>query len=249
MTSATVSGETSSPTIRPEEAAHFGKLAAEWWDPKGSSAMLHKLNPLRLGFIRSAVDMHWGTDVTTRAPLVGKTALDVGCGAGLLCEPLARIGAKVTGVDAAAENIAAARHHAAGMRLDIDYYAGELSTLPAGTFDLVTSMEVIEHVADKAAFVRELVARLAPGGLMILSTPNRTAASKLLLVDGAEMIGQVPRGTHNWDDFIVPEELDELLDAAGMEMGTPRGIAFTAMKGLHLSDDLKLNYIVTATRR
>lgn len=249
MTSATVSGETNSPTIRPEEAAHFGKLAAEWWDPKGSSAMLHKLNPVRLGFIRSALDMHWGTDVTTRAPLVGKTALDVGCGAGLLCEPLARMGAKVTGVDAAAENIAAARHHAAGMRLDIDYHAGELSTLPAGTFDLVTSMEVIEHVADKAAFVRELAARLAPGGLMILSTPNRTAASKLLLVDGAEMIGQVPRGTHNWDDFIVPEELGELLDAAGMEMGTPRGIAFTAMKGLHLSDDLKLNYIVTATRR
>jgi len=249
MTSATVSGETTSPTIRPEEAAHFGKLAAEWWDPKGSSAMLHKLNPVRLGFIRSAIDTHWGTDVTIRTPLAGRTAIDVGCGAGLLCEPLARMGAEVTGVDAAAENIAAARHHAAGMRLDIDYHAGELSTLPEGTFDLVTSMEVIEHVADKAAFVRELVARLAPGGLMILSTPNRTAASKLLLVDGAEMIGQVPRGTHDWDDFIVPEELAELLDSAGMEMGTPRGIAFTAMKGLHLSDDLKLNYIVTATRR
>ncbi|WP_144096626.1 bifunctional 2-polyprenyl-6-hydroxyphenol methylase/3-demethylubiquinol 3-O-methyltransferase UbiG [Croceicoccus sediminis] len=249
MTSATVTGETSSPTIRPEEAAHFGKLAAEWWDPRGSSAMLHKLNPVRLAFIRSAIDTHWGTDVTIRAPLTGRTAIDVGCGAGLLCEPLARMGAKVTGVDAAAENIAAARHHAAGMRLDIDYHAGELSSLPEDTFDLVTSMEVIEHVADKRAFVRELVSRLAPGGLMILSTPNRTAASKLLLVDGAEMIGQVPRGTHDWDDFIVPEELGELLNDAGMEMGAPKGIAFTAMKGLHLSDDLKLNYIVTATRR
>lgn len=249
MTSATVTGETSSPTIRPEEAAHFGKLAAEWWDPRGSSAMLHKLNPVRLAFIRSAIDTHWGTDVTIRAPLAGRTAIDVGCGAGLLCEPLARMGAKVTGVDAAAENIAAARHHAAGIRLDIDYHAGELSSLPEGTFDLVTSMEVIEHVADKRAFVRELVSRLAPGGLMILSTPNRTAASKLLLVDGAEMIGQVPRGTHDWDDFIVPEELGELLNDAGMEMGAPKGIAFTAMKGLHLSDDLKLNYIVTATHR
>jgi len=253
MTSATVSGETSSPTpsatIRPEEAAHFGSLAADWWDPRGSSAMLHKLNPVRLGFIRDAIDSHWGTDVAGRTPLVGKRALDVGCGAGLLCEPLARMGADVTGVDAAAENVAAARLHAQGMGLAIAYHAGELASLPEGMFDLVTSMEVIEHVADKAAFVSELAARLAPGGLMILSTPNRTAASKLFLVDGAELIGQVPRGTHNWDDFITPEELEDLLSDAGLAMGTPRGIAFTAMKGLHLSDDLKLDYIVTATRQ
>ncbi|WP_066557272.1 bifunctional 2-polyprenyl-6-hydroxyphenol methylase/3-demethylubiquinol 3-O-methyltransferase UbiG [Croceicoccus bisphenolivorans] len=249
MTSATVTGETGSLTIRPEEAEHFGKLAAQWWDPKGSSAMLHKLNPVRLAFVRDHVDTHFGTDVAGRKPLEGKRALDVGCGAGLLCEPLARLGAAVTGVDAAHENIAAARLHADGMGLSIDYHAGELASLPAGQFDLVTSMEVIEHVADKALFVRELAARLAPGGLMILSTPNRTAASKLLLVDGAEMLGHIPRGTHDWDDFITPEEMGELLTEAGLDMGTPRGIAFTAMKGLHLSDDLKLNYIVTATRQ
>jgi len=249
MTSATVSGETKSPTIRPEEAAHFGKLAADWWDPKGSSAMLHKLNPVRLGFIRGAIDTHWGTDVAGRTPLDGKRAIDVGCGAGLLCEPLARMGAKVTGIDAAGENIAAARLHAKGVGLAIDYHAGELSGLPSGTFDLVTAMEVIEHVADKPAFVSELAGRLAPGGLMILSTPNRTAASKLLMVEGAELLGQIPRGTHHWDDFIMPDELSELLHDAGLEMGAPKGIAMSAMKGLHLSDDMKLNYIVTATRR
>ena len=248
MTSATVSGETTSPTIRPEEAAHFGKLAAEWWDPKGSSAMLHKLNPVRLGFIRSAIDMHWGTDVTTRVPLVGKTALDVGCGAGLLAEPLARMGAAVTGVDAAPENIAAARAHAAGQGLGIDYHAGELAALPPATFDLVTSMEVVEHVADPAAFIAELAARLAPGGLMILSTPNRTALSKLLLVEAAERIGAVPRGTHDWGQFLKPEELTALLAAAGLEVVDRTGLAPSAARGFKLGGSEALNYLLAAQR-
>ena len=130
-------------TIRPGEAAHFGKLAAEWWNPKGSSAMLHRLNPVRLGFVREAIDAHWGGDAAALKPLSGKRALDVGCGAGLLCEPLARLGAAVTGVDAAAENIAAASDHAAAMGLAIDYRAGELSALGLGQFDLVTCMEVL----------------------------------------------------------------------------------------------------------
>lgn len=236
-------------TIRPEEAAHFGKLAADWWDPKGSSAMLHRLNPVRLAFIRDAIDAHWHGDVEGRTPLAGRRALDVGCGAGLLCEPLARMGADVTGIDAANENVAAARAHAAGMGLDIAYRAGELAALDAAPFDLVTCMEVIEHVADKRAFVRELAARLAPDGLMVLSTPNRTGASKLLLVEAAERFGQIPQGTHDWDDFVTPEELGELLAEAGLEMGTPRGIAFSPLRGLQLSDDLKLNYVVTATKR
>ena len=179
----------SSVTIRPEEAAHFGKLAADWWDPKGSSAMLHRLNPVRLGFVREAIDAHWGTDSRGVRPLSGKRALDVGCGAGLLAEPLARLGAAVTGVDAARENIAAANAHAAGAGLAIDYRCGDVAELGLTGFDLVTSMEVIEHVADKPAFLGALAAALAPDGLMVLSTPTRTAKSRLLMVEAAERIG------------------------------------------------------------
>lgn len=238
---------TSSATIRPEEAAHFGALAADWWDPKGSSAMLHRLNPVRLGFVREAIDRHFGTDSQVLRPLAGKRALDVGCGAGLLCEPLARLGGMVTGVDAAQENIAAAQAHAAGTGLEIDYRCGDVSELGLAGFDLVTSLEVIEHVADKRAFLAALAGALAPGGLMILSTPNRTVQSKLLMVEGAERLGMVPRGTHHWDDFITPDELGELLGQAGLAMGTPRGIGWSPLKGLHLSDDLALNYIVAVT--
>lgn len=246
-TTHTRSKSTGATTIRPEEAAHFGQLAREWWDPKGSSAMLHRLNPVRLAFVRDAIDTHWGT-ADAGKPLAGKSALDVGCGAGLLCEPLARLGASVTGVDAAPENIAAAAAHAAGRGLDLRYMAGEVSTLDIGQFDLVTSMEVIEHVADKQAFVAALAARLAPGGLLVLSTPNRTARSRLLLVDGAEALGLIPRGTHHWDHFITPEELGELLRETGFTVGAMQGIAFTPSRGLHLSDDMSLNYILSATR-
>jgi 2-polyprenyl-6-hydroxyphenyl methylase/3-demethylubiquinone-9 3-methyltransferase len=242
MTDATVA----TATIRPEEAAHFGAQAADWWDPKGSSAMLHRLNPVRLAFLREAIDLHWGGDIESARPLAGKTALDVGCGAGLLAEPLARLGAAVTGVDAAAENIAAAQRHAAGAGLTIDYRHGELTSLGLGRFDLVTCLEVIEHVADKPAFIAALAAQLAPGGLMVLSTPNRTPQSRLLLVGAAEAVGLVPRGTHHWDDFVTPDELGELLTGVGLVMSVPRGIAFSPARGLHLSDDLALNYIVTA---
>ncbi len=244
-----MSNATSTATIRPEEAAHFGRLAADWWDPKGSSAMLHRLNPVRLGFIRAAIDAHWPGDSRSVKPLAGKRAADIGCGAGLLCEPLARLGAAVTGVDAAAENIAAATAHAAGSGLAIDYRYGDVAALGLTGFDLVTSLEVIEHVADKPAFIAALAGMMAPDGLMILSTPNRTAQSRLLLVGAAEAIGMVPRGTHHWDDFITPEELRELLAGAGLEMGEPRGIAFSALHGLTLSDNLALNYIVTAKPR
>lgn len=237
----------SSATIRAEEAAHFGRLAADWWDPKGSSAMLHRLNPVRLQFIRAAIDAHWPGDSRSVRPLAGKRALDVGCGAGLLCEPLARLGASVTGVDAAAENVAAAAAHAAGGGLAIDYRHGDIAELALGQFDLVCSMEVIEHVADKAAFIAALGKCLAPGGLMILSTPNRTPKARLLMVEAAERLGMVPRGTHHWDDFITPDELGELLDGAGLAMGQPRGIGWSPLAGLHLSDDLALNYIVSVT--
>ncbi|MBD3746133.1 MAG: bifunctional 2-polyprenyl-6-hydroxyphenol methylase/3-demethylubiquinol 3-O-methyltransferase UbiG [Sphingopyxis terrae] len=238
----------SATTINPHEAAHFGALAADWWDPHGSSAMLHKLNPVRLSYIRDRIDAHWLTDSRDLKPLAGKRALDVGCGAGLLAEPLARMGAAVTGVDAAPENIAAARAHAAGQGLGIDYHAGELAALPPATFDLVTSMEVVEHVADPAAFIAELAARLAPGGLMILSTPNRTALSKLLLVEAAERLGAVPRGTHDWGQFLKPEELTALLAAAGLEVVDRTGLAPSAARGFKLGGSEALNYLLAAQR-
>jgi 2-polyprenyl-6-hydroxyphenyl methylase/3-demethylubiquinone-9 3-methyltransferase len=237
----------STSTIRADEAAHFGKLAADWWNPKGSSAMLHRLNPVRLGFVRAAIDAHWDCDSRSLRPLGGKRALDVGCGAGLLCEPLARLGAAVTGIDAAAENIAAASAHAASAGHNIDYRCGDVGVLGLAGFDLVTSLEVLEHVADPAAFVAALSAALAPGGLMVLSTPNRTARSRLLLVEAAERTGMIPRGTHHWDQFVTPDELRDLLAETGLVMGEPQGIAWSPNKGLHLSDDLALNYIVSAT--
>jgi len=236
-------------TINAAEAGHFGALAADWWDPKGSSAMLHKLNPVRLRFIRAAIDAHFGSDAKSRYPLSGKTTLDVGCGAGLLCEPLARLGGAVTGVDAAPENIDAAKAHAALSGLHINYHAGEIAAQGLGQFDVVTCMEVIEHVMDPAAFVAELVRHLRPDGLLLLSTPNRTASSRLFLVEAAERLGQVPRGTHDWNKFLTPEELTTLLADAGLDVVNMQGIAFSPMSGLHLSDNLALNYILSARLR
>ena len=248
MNASTGTAETRSGTIDPKEAAHFGRLAAEWWDPRGESAMLHKLNPVRLAYIRSAIDHHWAEAGSARKPLAGRSAIDVGCGAGLLTEPLARLGAKVTGLDAAAENVAAASAHAQAVGLEVDYRNADIETLQGETFDLVTSMEVIEHVTDPAAFVAALERALAPGGLMLLSTPNRTAMSRIMLVEAAERLGQVPRGTHDWHKFLTPEELTEHLHAAGLTVLDTRGIAWDPLKGLHLSDNLALNYLMTVVR-
>ena len=238
-----------SSTIRPNEAAHFGKLAAEWWDPKGSSAMLHRLNPVRLGFVREMVDRIFGTERTERRPLAGKSALDVGCGAGLLTEPLARMGAAATGLDAAPENIAAARLHAERQGLAIDYRHGSVETLGEGeTFDLVCSMEVVEHVTDPAAFVAGLGRALAPGGLMLLSTPNRTVLSRLALITVGEGTGQIPRGTHDWQKFLKPDELEVLLQQAGLRVIETRGLSLDPMKGFVLSDDVRMDYLMAAVR-
>jgi 2-polyprenyl-6-hydroxyphenyl methylase/3-demethylubiquinone-9 3-methyltransferase len=235
-------------TIDPKEAAHFGTLAAEWWDPKGSSAMLHRLNPPRLRYLREQIDAHFGGDATSFTPLAGKRALDVGCGAGLLCEPLARLGASVTGIDAAPENIAAAATHAAASGLAIDYRAGSVEGLGDDRFDLVTSMEVIEHVTDPAGFVAGLVAALAEGGLLVVSTPNRTPVSRLAMITLGEGSGRIPKGTHDWDKFLTPDELETLLSAAGMRVIDRRGLAYSPARGFVLSDDLTLDYFLTAVR-
>ena len=192
------------------------------------------------------MNAHFETDWQGIKPLLGKSALDIGCGAGLVCEPLARLGAEVTGVDAASDNVSAASAHAEAGGLNIRYMLGEVAGLDIGTFDLVTSLEVIEHVADKRAFLRDVAARLAPGGLLVLSTPNRTPASRLLLVGAAEAVGYVPKGTHHWEDFVTPEELEELLREIGIEVIERRGIAWRPGKGLHLSEDEALNYILSA---
>ena len=235
------------PTIDPAEAAHFGAMAAGWWDPAGSSAMLHRLNPPRLRYIREAIDRHWDGDDASFAPLAGRTALDVGCGGGLLAEPLARLGAAVTGIDAAAEAIAVARAHAARSGLSIEYRTGGIEAV-GERFDLVTSLEVIEHVSDPAAFVAGLAGALAEGGLMVLSTPNRTPLSRLAMITLAEGTARIPRGTHDWGKFLTPDELTALIEDAGLRVDDIRGLSFSPARGFVLSDSTALDYLVTATR-
>jgi 2-polyprenyl-6-hydroxyphenyl methylase/3-demethylubiquinone-9 3-methyltransferase len=232
-------------SIVPGEVEQFGKMAADWWDPNGASAMLHKLNPVRLKYIRDQIDQHWQCDECGRTPLVGKTALDVGCGAGLLTEPLARLGAKTMGVDATPEVIAVAREHAERSGLEIEYRVGDVQEVE-GQFDLITCMEVIEHVADPAMFVKAVAKRLAPNGLLIMSTPNATSWSRLIIITLGEGLGKVPRGTHDFDKFISPDRLKVMLADAGLKCLDVEGVAWSPTRGLHLSDDVRLNYVLTA---
>jgi 2-polyprenyl-6-hydroxyphenyl methylase / 3-demethylubiquinone-9 3-methyltransferase len=237
-------GDTS---VVPDEVRQFASHADDWWNPDGSQAVLHKLNPVRLKYIRDRIDQHWQCDECGRTPLEGKRALDVGCGAGLLTEPLTRLGARATGVDAAPELIAAAREHAAAMGLDIDYRERTVEETE-GQFDLVTAMEVVEHVADPGAFLKALAKRLAPGGLLILSTPNATGWSRLMMMVIGEGTGRIPKGTHDFGKFLGPERMQQLLADAGLKCLDVEGIAWSPTRGLHLSDDLRLNYLVAAVR-
>ncbi|MDB5699818.1 MAG: ubiG [Sphingomonadales bacterium] len=239
---------TADSSILPSEAAHFGAMAGDWWNPKGSSAMLHRLNPVRLKYIREAVDRHWSGDTAARRPLAGKRALDMGCGAGLLTEPLARLGADVTGIDAAPENIAAAQGHAVLSGLSIDYRVGGTDAIAGMGFDLITCMEVIEHVSDPNVFVAGLAGAMASGGLLIMSTPNRTPMSRLAMITIAEGLGRIPKGTHDWDKFLTPDELRLLFGKAGLKTLDTKGLSYSPMSGFALTDDLKLDYLVTAVR-
>ena len=229
------------------EVSQFASHAGEWWNPRGSQAMLHRLNPVRLAYIRDWIDQHWQCDECGRRPLEGKRALDVGCGAGLLAEPLARLGAEVTAIDPAEELIEAAREHAAGQGLLIDYRATAVEKVD-GEFDLITAMEVIEHTADPQAFLHSLSQRLAANGLLILSTPNATGWSRLITITLAEGFGAIPKGTHEFDKFIAPERMKALMADAGLKCLDVEGIAWSPTRGLHLSEDLRLNYLMAATR-
>ena len=236
-------------SVNPAEADFFGKLAADWWNPRGSSAMLHRINPLRLGYIRTAALARFGRAASDRQALAGLCALDVGCGAGLLTEPLARMGASVTGLDAAADNIAVARLHAEAGRLAIDYRGGSVEALASGgaKFDLVTCLEVVEHVADRASFIAALATLLAPGGLLVMSTPNRTPLSYATLIVGAErVVRNIPRGAHDWQRFITPDELTALLAAAGLLVTEVSGLTWRPGTGFALGRDTSVNYLLTA---
>ena len=240
-------------TIDAAEAGFFGALASDWWDPKGSSAMLHRINPLRLRYIRDATVAR-GADPRTRHLLAGTTALDVGCGAGLLTEPLARMGAAVTGIDAAPENIAAATAHAAAGGLNVAYRCVPVEVLAREgvAFDLVTCMEVVEHVADRAAFLASLRTLTADTGLLIMSTPNRTALSYATVIVGAERITRsIPRGAHDWRKFVTPQELTAELAIAGFRVTDTTGLTWRPGfgrpgTGFVLGRDMSVNYYLTA---
>ena len=219
--------QASAGTIDDEEVARFSRLSGQWWDARGPMAPLHKFNPVRLAFIRDRVAAHFGRDATQLDSLAGLRMLDIGCGAGILSEPLARLGATLVGIDPSESNIAVARHHAVQSELAIDYRATTAEALAAAgeRFDVVLAMEVVEHVADAGLFI-ELAAELVkPGGLLFVATLNRTLKSFALAIVGAEYILRwLPRGTHQWDKFITPNELEIAIEQGGMRITGESGM-------------------------
>jgi 2-polyprenyl-6-hydroxyphenyl methylase/3-demethylubiquinone-9 3-methyltransferase len=239
-------------TVDAAEVARFSALATQWWDQHGEMRMLHRLNPLRLGYIRDQAAARFGRDPRRLDSLAGLRMLDIGCGAGILSEPLARLGATVVGADPSAENIAVARLHAAEDGLAIDYRCNTAEALAdAGErFDMVLAMEVVEHVADLDLFVRRAAEMVKPGGLMIAATINRTGKSFALAIVAAEYIlGWLPRGTHQWDKLVTPDEHARALETGGLHVGNTTGVIYNLFADAwQLSGDMDVNYMLTAER-
>jgi len=241
-------------TIDPKEVAKFGAMAAEWWDPNGKFKPLHMLNPCRLDYIASQIAMEFDRDLNCRTPFEGLGILDIGCGGGLLSEPMARLGARVVGIDAAGENIRAAQAHAQRSGINVDYRniaAEALAAAEEERFDVVLNMEVIEHAADPGALVSAGAELLKPGGLMIASTLNRNPKSFMMAVVGGEWIMRwLPRGTHDWSRFVTPDELYGLIRSSGLDPVDRKGFVFNPIAGTwSLSDrDLSVNYVTTSVK-
>ncbi len=251
MTEAPPSGDGRSSVDR-DEVARFAALAEGWWDPAGAFRQLHKLNPTRIRYIRDRLAAHFERDITKQRPFAGLRLLDIGCGGGLACEPMARLGAAVFGIDAAAENVEAAARHAAEVGLEIDYRCATAEQLAAAgeRYDVVLALEIIEHVADMPAFVASAAGLLGDGGAIVLASLNRTPKSFLLAIVGAEyLLGWVPRGTHSWDKLVRPSELARALRQAGLTLGEVTGVTYDPLGDRwKLGRDTAVNYLAFATR-
>ena len=240
-------------TVDAAEVEKFSAIAAEWWDPLGKFAPLHRFNPVRLRFIRETAAAHFRRAPTALRPFEALTLLDIGCGGGLLSEPMARLGFAVTGADASDRNIEIARHHATQSRLTIDYRCTTAEALleDGRTFDVVLNMEVVEHVADLPAYLGACVHLLAPGGLMFVATLNKTVKSFALAKVGAEyVLGWLPRGTHDWSRFVEPKRLAAMLSRSGLHTKATQGVSFDPLSwDWRLSNDTDVNYMVVAEKK
>jgi 2-polyprenyl-6-hydroxyphenyl methylase/3-demethylubiquinone-9 3-methyltransferase len=243
---------TQSGTVDAAEVAQFARLGRQWWNPHGPMAALHKFNPVRLGYVRDRAAAHFGRDPKRLDSLAGLRLLDIGCGGGILAEPLARLGAAVVGIDPSPDNIAVARQHATQAGLTIDYRDSTAEALAAAgeKFDVVLAMEVVEHVADVALFIKSAAALVKPGGLLFVATINRTIKSFALAIVGAEYILRwLPRGTHRWDKLVTPNELDIAIAQGGMRIVDESGVVYDLFADRwQLSDDMDVNYMVAAEK-
>jgi 2-polyprenyl-6-hydroxyphenyl methylase/3-demethylubiquinone-9 3-methyltransferase len=247
-----VSSTDAAGTLDPAERDRFAQLSAEWWDAGGKFRALHRIGPARLAFLRDELVRHFALAASGLRPLEALAILDVGCGGGLIAEPLTRLGARVTGLDPAPENIEAARRHAAGQGLDIHYRAGRIEELAAEGlhFDAVVCLEVVEHVPDPALFLKTAAKLVRPGGLILLSTINRTMKAYLLAIVGAEYILRwLPVGTHQWDRFITPEELAGYLQTAGLKRPVCQGLVYNPFQdSWSTGSDTDVNYFASAAK-